>query len=80
IEARNISKSLGGRAVVRDFSTRVMRGDRVGIVGPNGAGKTTLLSVLTGTITPDAGTVRLGTGLAMVGLDQERDSLDPAAG
>ena len=80
IEARGIGKAFGGRAVVRDFSTRVMRGDRVGIVGPNGAGKTTLLSLLTGAITPDAGTVRLGTGLSMVGLDQKRDSLDPAAG
>ena len=80
IEARNIAKSLGGRAVVRDFSTRVMRGDRVGIVGPNGAGKTTLLSLLTGASPPDAGTVRLGTALSMVGLDQKRDSLDPAAG
>jgi len=80
IEARGTAKSLSGRAVVRDFSTRVMRGDRVGIVGPNGAGKTTLLSMLTGALPPDAGTVRLGTALSMVGLDQKRDSLDPAAG
>ncbi len=79
IEARGIAKSLGGRAVVRDFSTRVMRGDRLGIVGPNGAGKTTLLSLLTGAMPPDAGTVRLGTGLSVVGLDQKRDSLDPDA-
>ena len=63
---------FGGRAVVRNFSTRIMRGDRVGIVGPNGAGKTTLLSLLTGAMPPDAGTVRLGTGLSMVGLDQNR--------
>ena len=80
IEAKGIAKSLGGRAVVRDFSTRIMRGDRVGIVGPNGAGKTTLLSLLTGASPPDAGTVRVGTALSMVGLDQKRDSLDPAAG
>ena len=80
IEAKGIAKSFGGRAVVRDFSTRILRGDRVGIVGPNGAGKTTLLSMLTGASPPDAGTVRLGTALSMVGLDQKRDSLDPATG
>ncbi len=75
----DIARSLGGREVVRGFSTRVVRGDRVGVVGPNGAGKTTLLSLLTGASPPDAGTVRLGTGLSMVGLDQKRDSLDPNA-
>ncbi|GAA0593762.1 ATP-binding cassette domain-containing protein [Craurococcus roseus] len=80
IEAQGVAKSLGGRTVVRDFSTRIMRGDRVGIVGPNGAGKTTLLSLLTGAMPPDSGAVRLGTGLSTVGLDQKRDSLDPAAG
>jgi ATP-binding cassette subfamily F protein uup len=79
-EAKGITKSFGGRAVVRDFSTRIMRGDRIGIVGPNGAGKTTLLSMLTGALPPDSGTIRLGTALAMVGLDQKRDSLDPALG
>ena len=61
-----MSKSFGDRAVVRDFSTRMLRGDRVGIVGPNGAGKTTLLNLLTGALTPDAGEVRLGTNLAQV--------------
>jgi len=75
--ADNISKSYGDRAVVKDFSTRILRGDRVGIVGPNGAGKTTLLSMLTGTLAPDSGEVRLGTGLAMVTLDQRREALDP---
>ena len=53
--ARGISKSYGGRPVVRDFSARIMRGDRVGIVGPNGAGKTTLLNLLTGALMPDIG-------------------------
>jgi ATP-binding cassette subfamily F protein uup len=53
-EAENISKSYGGKVVVRDFSTRVMRGDRVGLIGPNGAGKTTLLRLLVGELEPDA--------------------------
>jgi len=78
IAADGIAKAYGERSVVREFSTRIMRGDRVGIVGPNGAGKTTLLAMLTGALAPDAGEVRLGTGLQMVGLDQRRASLDPA--
>jgi ATP-binding cassette subfamily F protein uup len=77
IAAEGISKFYGDRPVVQDFSTRVLRGDRIGIVGPNGAGKTTLLSMLTGTLQPDAGEVRLGTQLAMVTLDQKRAALDP---
>jgi ATP-binding cassette subfamily F protein uup len=76
--AEGVSKSFGDRTIVRDFSTRILRGDRVGIVGANGAGKTTLLNLLTGALPPDAGEVRLGTGLAQVTLDQRRDSLDPA--
>ncbi|WP_137127681.1 ABC-F family ATP-binding cassette domain-containing protein [Roseomonas sp. HF4] len=77
VAAEGICKSYGGRAVVRDVSTRILRGDRVGIVGPNGAGKTTLLNMLTGVLAPDAGEVRLGTAIEMVGLDQKRASLDP---
>ncbi|MCK8783861.1 ABC-F family ATP-binding cassette domain-containing protein [Roseomonas sp. NAR14] len=77
VAAERIAKSFGDRVVVRDFSTRVLRGDRVGIVGPNGAGKTTLLNMLTGQLAPDAGEVRLGTALQMVTLDQRRASLDP---
>jgi len=69
----------GAEPVVRDLTTRVMRGDRVGIVGPNGAGKTTLLNLLTGVLAPDTGTVRLGASLQMVTLDQNRESLDPDA-
>ena len=72
-----VSKTFGRRSVVRDFSTRVIRGDRVGIVGPNGAGKTTLLNLLTGKLAPDTGEVRLGTNLAEVELDQRRETLDP---
>jgi ATP-binding cassette subfamily F protein uup len=77
--AEGVSKSYGGRSIVRNFSTRVLRGDRVGIVGPNGAGKTTLLNLLTGALIPDTGEVRLGTNLAQVTLDQRREILDPAA-
>ncbi len=76
--AQGISKSYGGRSVVRDFSARIMRGDRVGIVGPNGAGKTTLLNLLTGALMPDTGEVQLGTNLTQVTLDQRRETLDPA--
>jgi ABC transport system ATP-binding/permease protein len=75
--AEEIGKSYGGRPIVRGFSTRILRGDRVGIVGPNGAGKTTLLNLLTGTLAPDSGEVRLGTNLAQVTLDQRRETLDP---
>ncbi len=77
IVAEGVGKSYGGRPIVRDLSTRILRGDRVGIVGGNGAGKTTLLNLLTGKLAPDAGEVRLGAGLAPVVLDQRRESLDP---
>jgi ATP-binding cassette subfamily F protein uup len=75
--AQGVSKFYGDRPVVWNFSTRIMRGDRVGIVGPNGAGKTTLLNLLTGALMPDTGEVRLGTNLAQVTLDQRRETLDP---
>jgi ATP-binding cassette subfamily F protein uup len=78
IEADGVSKAYDGRPIVKDLSLRVLRGDRLGIVGPNGAGKTTLLNLLTGVLAPDEGTVRLGTNLTMVTLDQRRESLDPA--
>jgi ATP-binding cassette subfamily F protein uup len=79
IEAVKIGKSYGERVIVDDFSTRVMRGDRLGIIGANGAGKTTLVNLLTGKLAPDAGKVRLGAGLAMATLEQSRASLDPAS-
>jgi ATP-binding cassette subfamily F protein uup len=79
IEAKRMSKSYDGRAIVADFSTRIRRGDRLGIIGPNGSGKTTLLSLLTGTLAPDEGEVRLGANLAMATLEQSRDSLDDDA-
>jgi ATP-binding cassette subfamily F protein uup len=75
--AEGVTKAFGDRVVVRDFSTRILRGDRVGIVGPNGAGKTTLLNLLTGALAPDAGSVTIGTNLAQVTVDQRRDVLDP---
>ena len=78
VAADAISKSYGDRVIVRDFTTRVLRGDRIGIVGANGAGKTTLLNLLTGALAPDAGEVRLGANLAQVTLDQRRETLDPA--
>ncbi len=77
IEARAIDKSFGDKAVVKGFSTRIQRGDRVGLVGPNGAGKTTLLKMLTGELTPDAGSVRLGVNLELATLDQKREAADP---
>ena len=79
IEAKNVSKSYGDRMIVKDVSIRVARGDRIGVVGPNGAGKTTLINMLTGTLAPDKGTVKLGANIAMVTLDQKRESLHPAA-
>ncbi|WP_424626829.1 ABC-F family ATP-binding cassette domain-containing protein [Bradyrhizobium sp. SYSU BS000235] len=77
IEAKRIEKSFGERKIVDDFSIRVTRGDRLGIVGPNGAGKTTLINILTGADAPDSGSVRLGANLEMATLDQHRESLDP---
>jgi ATP-binding cassette subfamily F protein uup len=77
IEAKNISKSFGDRAIVSDFSLRVARGDRIGIVGPNGSGKTTLINMLIGASKPDSGTVKLGSTLEVATLNQHRDSLKP---
>ena len=79
IEATRITRDFGQGPVIRDFSLRVMRGDRVAFVGPNGAGKTTLLRLLTGAEQPDSGTVTLGTGLEMAVFDQTRAQLDPEA-
>jgi ATP-binding cassette subfamily F protein uup len=78
IDAERISKAYDGRGIVRDFSIRAMRGDRIGVVGANGAGKTTLVNLLTGVLAPDSGTVRLGANVVMASLDQQRASLDPA--
>ncbi|WP_127597829.1 ABC-F family ATP-binding cassette domain-containing protein [Nitratireductor alexandrii] len=77
IEAKAIAKRFDGPPVVDNFSIRIQRGDRVGLVGPNGAGKTTLLKMLIGALEPDSGTVRLGVNLEIATLDQRRDALDP---
>lgn len=79
IEAKQISKSFGERTMIKEFSSRIRRGDRIGIIGPNGAGKTTLVQLLTGGLAPDAGEVRLGANLSVASLDQLREQLDPAA-
>jgi ATP-binding cassette subfamily F protein uup len=77
IEAEHVSKSFGGASVVRDFSTRVVRGDRIGVIGPNGAGKTTLLRLLLGEVPPEEGEVRLGANVHVAYYDQQREQLDP---
>lgn len=77
LEAKHISKSFGNREIIKDFSLRVLRGNRIGIVGPNGSGKTTLIKLLTEHLVPDSGFVRLGKNLEMAYFDQNREQLDP---
>ncbi len=76
IEAEGLSKAFGGKQIVRDFSLKVQRGERVAFVGPNGAGKTTLLKMLLGMDAPDQGAVKLGTNLEIALFDQTREQLD----
>jgi ATPase subunit of ABC transporter with duplicated ATPase domains len=70
--AEDITKAWGERVVVRNFTTRILKGDLVGVVGANGAGKTTLLNLLIGKLQPDSGSVKLGSNIAMASLDQMR--------
>jgi ABC transport system ATP-binding/permease protein len=77
IDAHNVNISFGERAIIRDFTLRIQRGDRIGIVGANGAGKTTLLKLLTGEIKPDSGSVTLAKTLNGVLIDQQRSLLVP---
>src|SRR3982751_5376854 len=77
IEAAEVNKSYGDRAIIRDFSLRIQRGDRIGVVGPNGAGKTTLLKLLTGELKPDSGTVTLAKTLSGIVIDQQRKLMEP---
>lgn len=78
-ELTDVSKSFGGRPIVRNFTATLLRGDKVGLVGPNGVGKTTLLKLILGEITPDSGRVRLGSNLQVAYFDQMRTALDPNA-
>ncbi|MFT8520858.1 ABC-F family ATP-binding cassette domain-containing protein [Gluconobacter oxydans] len=77
IAAEGVNWAYDDRAIVRDLDLRILRGDRLGLVGANGAGKTTLLRLLTGKMEPQSGTVKMGPSVAMVTLDQQRESLDP---
>jgi ABC transport system ATP-binding/permease protein len=77
VDARAISFARGDRTIIRNFSSIITRGDRVGLIGPNGSGKTTLLRLLLGELQPDSGTIRIGTGLQIAYFDQMREQLDP---
>ena len=77
IRARNVSYGFGDEPLIRDFSIRIMRGDRIGILGNNGAGKTTLLRLLLGELAPRSGTVKHGSGVQVAWLDQLREIADP---
>ena len=76
IEAKNINKSYGNRQIIKDFSIKIMRGNKIGIVGPNGAGKTTLIKLLTKRLAPDSGFVRIGKNLEEAYFDQNLSDLD----
>ena len=78
-EALGVSQEFNGKPVIRDFSARILRGDRIGIIGPNGCGKTTLIKLLVGELTPSGGTVRRGTSLQPAYFDQQREKLNLAA-
>lgn len=76
LEAKHLSQRFDGRELLNDFSTTLLRGDRIGIIGPNGCGKSTLLSILLGRLKPEGGEIKLGTQLDIAYFDQLRDSLD----
>jgi ATP-binding cassette subfamily F protein uup len=78
-ELTKVSKSYGDKAVVRDFTSTILRGDKVGLVGPNGAGKTTLLKMILGELAPDSGKIRQGSNLQVAYFDQMRAAIDPNA-
>lgn len=78
-ELKNISHRFGDKEVIRDYSTTILRGDRIGLIGPNGVGKTTLLKIILGLLEPKEGTVKLGTNLNIAYFDQMREQLDENA-
>jgi ATP-binding cassette subfamily F protein uup len=78
-EALNVTQTFAGNTVIAEFSARIMRGDRIGIIGPNGCGKTTLIKLLIGEMEPTGGTIQRGTSLTPAYFDQQREQLDPAA-
>jgi ATP-binding cassette subfamily F protein uup len=76
-EAEHVDRRFGDRVVIHDYSQRILRGDRIGLIGPNGSGKSTLLKLLVGELQPDAGSIRRGTRLQIAYYDQQREQLDP---
>jgi ATP-binding cassette subfamily F protein uup len=78
-EAEHVGQTFGGVPIIVDFSARIMRGDRIGIIGPNGCGKTTLIKLLVGELEPTQGSIRRGTSLQVAYFDQQREQLDPKA-
>ena len=78
-ELLNVRKSFGDRVIVDDYSDRIMRGDKIGVIGPNGSGKTTLLRLILGELPPDSGEVRMGSKVTVAYFDQFRSDLDPEA-
>ncbi|MBS1222518.1 MAG: transporter ATPase, partial [Proteobacteria bacterium] len=77
IEAKNVHYAWRDEPLIRDFSARIQRGDRIGLIGPNGCGKSTLLALLLGRLPPDSGQIRWGTKLEIAWFDQLREQLDP---
>ncbi len=78
-ELEHVNKAYGDKVLVKDFSTRILRGDRIGLLGPNGAGKSTLLKMILGELEPDSGTIQRGTNLNVAYFDQMREQLDEEA-
>jgi len=78
-EFEHVSHGFAGRSLIRDFSTRILRGDKLGLIGPNGCGKTTFIQLMLGKMDPDQGRIRRGTGLQVAYFDQFRGQLDDAA-
>jgi len=79
VEMHGVTKRYGDRTIIRDFSTRILRGDKIGLIGPNGSGKTTLLKLIVGELEPDSGRIRRGTRVAVAYFDQMREQLDDEA-